>query len=117
LFFYSNHASMSTWTVSASSVAQKMLDSGTGLDWGVFPMSENELSTLVAFAQRSRNRRGAPGFIACRGKLEGQMGVIVYSFRDAASAAAFQMRRQIEAKPLRLEILDRVPNEVLEYHE
>jgi hypothetical protein len=49
--------------------------------------------------------------------MEGQTGVIVYSFRDAASASAFQMRRQIEAKPLRLEILDKLPNEVLEYHE
>lgn len=82
-----------------------------------FDMSEDELRTLVAFAQQSRTRRCAPGFIACRGKMEGQTGVIVYSFRDAASAAAFQMRRQIETKPLRLEILDKIPNEVLEYHE
>jgi hypothetical protein len=83
----------------------------------VVEMSENELTTLVGFAQHSRNRNGAPGFVACRGKMEGQTGVIVYSFRDAASAAAFQVRRQIETSPMRLEILDKVPNEVREYHE
>jgi len=80
-------------------------------------MSENELSTLVAFAQHSRNRKGLQGFIACRGEMEGQIGILVFSFRDAASAAAFQMRRQIETKPLRLEILDKMPNEVREFHE
>jgi hypothetical protein len=80
-------------------------------------MSENELATLVAFAQHSRNRKGAQGFIACRGEMEGQTGVLVYTFRDAACAAVFQMRRQIEARPLRLEILDHRPSEVREYHE
>jgi hypothetical protein len=80
-------------------------------------MSENELSTLVALAQHSRYREGTQGFIACRGEMAGQTGILVYSFRDAASAAAFQMRRQIQARPLRLEILDNLPSEVREYHQ
>jgi hypothetical protein len=80
-------------------------------------MSENELNTLVAFAQHSRYREGTQGFISCRGEMDGQTGIVVYSFRDAASAAAFQRRRQIQASPLRLEILDNRPSEVREYHE
>jgi hypothetical protein len=80
-------------------------------------MTESELSTLVALALQSRSRRGAQGFIACRGEMEGQTGIIIYSFSNVASAAAFQMRRQIEAKPLRLEILDKMPSEVREYLE
>jgi hypothetical protein len=79
-------------------------------------MSEKELSTLVALAQHARYRKSAQELIACRGAMEGQMGILVYSFRDAASAAAFQRRRQIEASPLRLEILDKMRNEVPEYH-
>jgi len=49
--------------------------------------------------------------------MQGQMGILVFSFRDATSAAAFQRRRQIEANPLRLEILDKMRSEVREYHE
>jgi hypothetical protein len=78
-------------------------------------MTESELDTLVALVQQSRYRKGTPWFLACRGELEGQTGVIVYSFSDAANAAAFHMRRQIEAKPPRLEILDKKPGEVREY--
>jgi hypothetical protein len=80
-------------------------------------MSANELNAFVTFAQHSRFREGTRGFIACRGEMEGQTGIIVYSFRDAASAACFQMRRQIQASPMRLEILDNTPREVREYHE
>jgi hypothetical protein len=80
-------------------------------------MTQSELSTLVALAQHSRDRKCTQGLIGCRGEITGQTGVIVYAFRDAASAAAFQMRRQIEARPLRLEILDRTPREVREYIE
>jgi hypothetical protein len=80
-------------------------------------MTESDLSTRVALAQHSRDRRSAPGLIGCRGEIIGQTGVIVYEFRDAASANAFQMRRQIDAKPLRLEILDKMPSEVREYVE
>jgi hypothetical protein len=47
--------------------------------------------------------------------MEGQTGILVYSFRDATCAAAFHMRRQTEARPLRLEVLDRRPSEVREY--
>jgi hypothetical protein len=49
--------------------------------------------------------------------MQGQVGIIIYSFQDAASAAAFQKKRQVEANPLRLEILDRNPREVREHHE
>jgi hypothetical protein len=80
-------------------------------------MTDTELSTLVAMVQQSRHRKGTPGLIACRGEMEGQTGIIVYSFIDADSAAAFQMKRQIEASPLRLEILDQKANEVREYCE
>ena len=83
----------------------------------VIKMTESELSIRVAFAQQSRHKKGTPGFIGCRGEMEGQTGVVVYLFTDAASAAAFQRRRQIEAGPLRLEILDNRPGEVREYHE
>jgi hypothetical protein len=76
-------------------------------------MSQSELNNLVAFAQRSRYR----GFVACRGEMHGQTGVIIYSFLDPASAAAFHKKRQIEAKPLRLEVLDSNPKEVREFHE
>jgi hypothetical protein len=80
-------------------------------------MTANELSTLVALAQHARYRKSAREFVGCRGEMEGQLGILIYSFRDAASAAAFQRKRQIEASPLRLEILDRTRNEVREYHE
>ena len=80
-------------------------------------MSANELSTLVAFAQHSRYRERTPGFIACHGEMEGQHGIVVYAFGDAASAAAFQRKRQIQSSPMLLEILDRRPSEVREYHE
>jgi hypothetical protein len=80
-------------------------------------MSETELSSMVALTNRSRHIQGITGFVTCWGEMDGQMGVIVYSFRDAASAATFQGRRQIEAKPLRLEILDKSPTEVREYYE
>jgi hypothetical protein len=80
-------------------------------------MTENELNTLVALVQPLRYKKGTPGFLACRGEMEGQTGIVVYSFIDAASAAAFHMKRQIEARPLRLEILDSKPNEVREYYE
>lgn len=80
-------------------------------------MTDSELSTLVAMVQQARHRKGTPGFIGCRGEMEGQTGIIVYSFTDGASAAAFQMKRQIEARPLRLEILDQRPSEVREYQE
>jgi hypothetical protein len=81
----------------------------------VVDMTENELSTLVTLAQHSRDRRGTQGLIGCRGEMEGQTGILVYSFRDATCAAAFHMRRQTEARPLRLEVLDRRPSEVREY--
>ncbi len=81
----------------------------------VTEMTESELNTLVALVQQSRYKKGTHGFISCRGEMENQTGVIVYSFSDVASAAAFHMRRQIEAKPPRLEILDRRPSEVREY--
>ncbi len=80
-------------------------------------MTESELSTLVALAQQARHREGTPRFVACRGEMDGQTGIIVYSFSDAGTAAAFLRRRQIEAHPLRLEILDKRPGEVREYHE
>jgi hypothetical protein len=80
-------------------------------------MSENELKTLVALAQQSRSRKGTQGFVACRGEMKGQTAIIIYSFRDAASAAAFQKSRQIEANPLRLEILDSAPRDVREFYQ
>ena len=80
-------------------------------------MNESELSTLVAFARHSRYGERTQGFVVCRGEMDGQTGVIIYSFKDAASASAFQMKRQIQASPLRLEILDSRPSEVREYHE
>ena len=83
----------------------------------VIEMTESELNTRIALAQHSRDRRCMQGLIGCRGEIAGQTGIIVYAFRDAASAAVFQMRRQIEAKPLRLVILDKIPNEVREYIE
>ena len=83
----------------------------------VIDMTESELSTLVALAQHSRGRRCTQGLIGCRGEMDGQTGVIVYLFRDATSAATFHMRRQIEAKPLRLEVWDKTPTEVREYIE
>jgi hypothetical protein len=78
-------------------------------------MTQSDLSTRIALAQYSRHGRGTQGLIGCRGELDGQTGIIIYLFQNAASATAFHMRRQIEARPLRLEILDRVPNEVREY--
>jgi hypothetical protein len=86
-------------------------------DTQVIEMSQSELNTFVALAQQSRYRQGTPGFIACRGEMQGQAAFIVYSFRDAASAAAFLTFRQSEANPLRLEILDALPREVREYHQ
>ena len=83
----------------------------------VIEMTESELSTLVALAQHARDRKCTQGLIGCRGEMTGQTGIIVYTFVDAASAAAFQKRRQIEAKPLRLEIRDKMPREVREYIE
>jgi hypothetical protein len=80
-------------------------------------MSASELNTFVALAQQSRYRKGTEGFIACRGEMQGQAAIIVYSFRDAANAAAFLKYRQTEANPLRLEILDAIPTEVREYHQ
>lgn len=55
------------------------------------------------------------GLLGCRGELKGQTGIVVYAFRDAECASRFQRRRQVEAKPLMLEILDKIPNEVREY--
>jgi hypothetical protein len=80
-------------------------------------MSQSELNTLVAFAQQSRYRTGTQGFVACRGEMQGQVGIIIYSFQDAISAAAFQKKRQVEANPWRLEILDSNPREVREHHQ
>jgi hypothetical protein len=78
-------------------------------------MTERDLNALVALTQQSRNRRGPQGFIGCRGEMDGQTGIIVYSFTDATSAAAFHMKRQVEAKPWRLEVWDKRPREVREY--
>jgi len=78
-------------------------------------MTESELKTLVALTQQTRLKKRTQQFIACRGEMEGQTGIIVYSFADAPSAAAFQIKRQIEARPPRLEILDKSPSEVREY--
>jgi hypothetical protein len=80
-------------------------------------MTQSELTTRVALAQHSRSSRTMRGLVGCRGELDGQTGIIVYSFQSAASAAAFHMRRQIESQPMRLEILDKVPTEVREYVE
>jgi hypothetical protein len=80
-------------------------------------MSESELNTLVALTQQSRCRKSMPGFVACRGEMKGQTAIIIYSFRDAASAAAFQKTRQIEANPLRMEILDSAPRDVREFYQ
>jgi hypothetical protein len=94
---------------------QNMLDMEAFVSSVVNTMTESELSALVALAQHSRATRSARGLVACRGEMEGQPGIIVYSFRDAPSAAAFHMKRQIEARPMRLEVLDKTPREVREY--
>jgi hypothetical protein len=104
------------YSLSRQASIQKRLDSGAWMIRVVVAMTQSDLTTRITLAQHSRHK-STQGLIACRGELEGQTGVIVYSFQNAATAAAFQMRRQIEAQPLRLEILDRIPTEVREYVE